>query len=108
MSAPTPEQSDNPAAGPSESDAFLSSEQDVLANALSYAVDTLVLTKARGKKGPDAVLDLAERLQEYASYIRSDDDTTSWPPSASRPPPPPFAAALIARSSVDFPQPLVP
>ena len=39
---------------------------------------------------------------------RSDDDTTSWPPSASRPPPPPFAAALIARSSVDFPQPLVP
>ena len=79
MSAPTPEQSDNPAAGPSESDAFLSSEQDVLENALSYAVSTLVLTKARGKKGPDAVLDLAERLQEYASYIRSGGDTTEGP-----------------------------
>ena len=95
MSAPTPEQSDNPAAGSSESDAFLSSEQDVLENALSYAVSTLVLTKARGKKGPDAVLDLAERLQEYASYIRSGGDTAehprveAWPPVESSPPPPP-------------------
>ena len=94
MSAPAPEQSDNPAAGPSESDAFLSSEQDVLENALSYAVSTLVLTKARGKKGPDAVLDLAERLQEYASYIRSGGDTAehprveAWPPVESSPPPP--------------------
>ena len=79
MSAPTPEQSDNPAAGPSESDAFLSSEQDVLEDALSYAVSTLVLTKARGKKGPDAVLDLAERLREYASYIRGGGDTTERP-----------------------------
>ena len=94
MSAPTPEQWDNPAAGPSESDAFLSSEQDVLEDALSYAVSTLVLTKARGKKGPDAVLDLAERLQEYASYIRSGGDTTERPPVEAWAPvesPPPLA-----------------
>ena len=94
MSAPTPEQWDNPAAAPSESDAFLSSEQDVLEDALSYAVSTLVLTKARGKKGPDAVLDLAERLQEYASYIRSGGDTKgrprveAWAPVESPLPPP--------------------
>ena len=67
----TPEQYANP---PAETDAFLASEQDVLEDALSYAMSTLVLTKARGRHGPDAVLDLAERLQEYARYISSGGD----------------------------------
>lgn len=77
MSGPTPEEWANPAAVPSESDAFLTSEQDILEDALSYAVSTLVLTKARGKHGPEAVLDLADRLQEYARYISSGGDTAA-------------------------------
>ena len=90
MSGPTPEQSANPAAAPSESDAFLTSEQDVLEDALSYAVSTLVLTKARGKHGPDAVRDLAERLQEYARYIGG--ETQELPRiEAAAPPEPPLA-----------------
>ena len=90
MSGPTPEQWANPAAAPSESDAFLTSEQDILEDALSYAVSTLVLTKARGKHGPDAVRDLAERLQEYARYIGG--ETKELPRiEAAAPPEPPLA-----------------
>ena len=83
----TPEQYANP---PAETDAFLASEQDVLEDALSYAVSTLVLTKARGRHGPDAVLDLAERLQEYARYISSGGDAKEPPRiGAVAPPEPP-------------------
>ena len=70
---------------PEEEREFLAANQDVLEDALSYAVSNVIQTRAGGKNGAHAVAYLGEQLLQYAAQVNGGERSAPSQNGAGQP-----------------------